>query len=222
LLLGFLVWRGLAGFFENSESHPCRAGQIREIVNLAKSPLFIWLSISIGLFQMGRLVVMTFLPIYLQEHLGYSPFVLGFYIALQHAMGTISQPVLGFLSDRFGRKATLFPSFILLGLLFVLIAVVQPGIQLALVIGTVGLFFYTLLNVVLATVMDVADPKIQASAYGLTSLVTHIVVFPSPMLAGMMVDDYGIGSTFWFAGALVIAGAFVLTPLKLYKGTRTK
>ncbi|MBI2540411.1 MAG: MFS transporter [Deltaproteobacteria bacterium] len=220
LLLGFLVWRGLAGFFENADSHPSRAGQIREIVNLARNPLFIWLSVSIGLFQMGRLVVQTFLPIYLQEHLGYSPLVLGFYIALQHAMGTVSQPILGFLSDRFGRKATLFPSFIALGVLFALIAVVQPGIQLGLVISAIGLFFYTLLNVVIATVMDVADPKIQASSYGLTSLVTHLVVFPSPMLAGLLVGSYGIGSTFWFAGALVILGAFVLAPLRLYKGTR--
>lgn len=220
LLLGFLVWRGLAGFFENADSHPSRAGQIREIAKLAKNPLFIWLSVSIGLFQMGRLVVQTFLPIYLQEHLGYSPFVLGFYIALQHAMGTVSQPILGFLSDRFGRKATLFPSFIFLGVLFALIAVVQPGIQLGAVIAAIGLFFYTLLNVVIATVMDVADPKIQASSYGLTSLVTHLVVFPSPMLAGMLVGSYGIGSTFWFAGALVILGAFVLAPLKLYKGDR--
>ena len=55
--------------------------------------------------QMGRIVIITFLPIYLQEHLGYSPFALGVYIALLHAMGIISQPILGYLSDRLGRKA---------------------------------------------------------------------------------------------------------------------
>jgi hypothetical protein len=66
----------------------------------------------------------------------------------------------------------------------------------------------------------VADPKIQASSYGLTSLVTHLVVFPSPMLAGLLVGNYGIGYAFWFAGALVILGAFVLAPLKLYRGRR--
>ena len=218
LLLGLLVWRGLAGLFVDTGSRPSRATQIREIADLAKNPVFIWVSVTTGLLQMGRLVVQTFLPIYLQEHLGYSPFVLGFYIALLHAMGTISQPILGFLSDRFGRKAVLFPSFLTLGLLFVLVAVVSPGIQLGLVIGAIGLFFYTLLNIVIATIMDVAGPKIQASSYGLSSLVTQIAVFPTPMVAGFLVDKYGISSAFLLAGALVILGGFVVAPLKLYRG----
>jgi len=219
LLLGLLVLRGLVGLFADSGSHSSRAAQVREIVELAKNPLFLWVSVNMGLLQMGRLIVQTFLPIYLQEHLGYSPFVLGFYIALQHAMGTISQPILGFLSDRFGRKAVLVPSFITLGLLFVLIAVAAPGIQLALVIGAVGIFFYTLLNIVIATVMDVAGAKIQASSYGLTSLLTHMVVFPTPMVAGFLVGKYGIGSAFLLAGALVILGGFVVAPLRLYRGS---
>ena len=219
LLLGLLVLRGLVGLFADSGSHFSRAAQVREIVELAKNPLFLWVSVNMGLLQMGRLIVQTFLPIYLQEHLGYSPFVLGFYIALQHAMGTISQPILGFLSDRFGRKAVLVPSFITLGLLFVLIAVAAPGIQLALVIGAIGIFFYTLLNIVIATVMDVAGAKIQASSYGLTSLLTHMVVFPTPMVAGFLVGKYGIGSAFLLAGAMVILGGLVVAPLRLYRGS---
>jgi predicted MFS family arabinose efflux permease len=90
---------------------------------------------------MGRLVVITFLPVYLQERLGYSPFGLGVYIALLHAMGTISQPILGYLSDRLGRKAVLFPSFMVLGILFALLTVVAPGIPLAFVVGAIGRFF---------------------------------------------------------------------------------
>ena len=219
LLLGLLVLRGLAGLFADSGAHSSRAAQVREIVELAKNPLFLWVSVNMGLLQMGRLIVQTFLPIYLQEHLGYSPFVLGLYIALQHAMGTISQPILGFLSDRFGRKAVLVPSFITLGLLFVLIAVAAPGIQLALVIGAIGIFFYTLLNIVIATVMDVAGAKIQASSYGLTSLLTHMVVFPTPMVAGFLVGKYSIGSAFLLAGALVIIGGLVVAPLRLYRGS---
>lgn len=218
LLLGLLVWRGLAGYFTETASSSSRSTQRREIVELAKNPVFIWVSAATGLLQMGRLVVQTFLPIYLQEHLGYSPFVLGFYIALLHAMGTVSQPVMGFLSDRFGRKAVLLPSFITLGLLFALIAVAAPGIQLALVIGAIGLFFYTLLNIVIAAVMDVAGSKIQASSYGLTSLVTHIIVFPTPMVAGYLVGEYGIKSAFLLAGAFLILGGLVVAPLRLYKG----
>ena len=108
-LVGLLVLRGLRGIFTGAGSQASRSAQIREIGELARNPVFLTISAARGLTQMGRLVVLTFLPIYLQEHLGYSPFILGVHIMLLHAMGTISQPILGFLSDRFGRKAVLLP-----------------------------------------------------------------------------------------------------------------
>jgi len=166
---------------------------------------------------MGRLVVITFLPIYLQEHLGYSPFILGVYIALLHAMGTVSQPALGYLSDRYGRRAVLFPSFLSLGILFLLLAVATPGILLGLVISAIGVFFYTLLNITHAAILDVAGSKIQAASFGLTSLVTQIAVFPTPMIAGFLIGRYGIDWAFFLSGALVLIGALILAPVKLYR-----
>ena len=64
----------------------------------------------------------------------------------------------------------LLPSCLLLGLFFALLAVVPAGIPLALVIIAIGLFFYTLFNIMNAAVMDVAGSNVQASTYGLTTL----------------------------------------------------
>lgn len=218
LLFGYLVWHGLRGFFADSEARSWRAAELREVLALAKNGLFLGISVATAMLQMGRLSVITFLPIYLQEDLGYSPFVLGIYIALLHAMGTISQPVMGLLSDRWGRKAVLFPSFLMLGILFLLLGVASPGIQLGLVISAIGLFFYTLFNITNAAIMDVAGANIQASSYGLASLVTQILVFPTPMAAGLLVSRYGSIAAFFLAGALLIIGAIILLPLRLYKG----
>lgn len=219
LLAGFVVWRGLKKLFAAQETAP-RATQFREILELVKHPVFLGMSASKGLAMMGRLIVMTFLPIYLQEHLGYSPFALGLFIALLHAMGTLSQPILGWLSDRFGRKVVLFPSFILQGALFMLLGVVSPGIPLSIVIAANGLFFYTLMNISYAAVMDVAGSNIQASSYGLASLLTEIVVVPTPIAAGYFIGRYGMDSAFVFAGAFVWLAGFILLPLKLYRGSR--
>jgi FSR family fosmidomycin resistance protein-like MFS transporter len=219
LLAGFVVWQGLKKLF-TAEETVLRSTQFREILQLVKHPVFLGVSASKGLAMMGRLVVMTFLPIYLQEHLGYSPFALGFFIALLHAMGTISQPILGWLSDRFGRKVVLFPSFILQGALFMLLGVVPPGIPLSTVIAANGLFFYTLMNITYAAVMDVAGSNIQASSYGLASLVTEIVVVPTPIAAGYFIGLYGMDSAFLFAGAFVWLAGLVLLPLNLYRGSR--
>ena len=170
--------------------------------------------------QMGRIVVITFLPIYLQEHLGYSPFALGVYIALLHAMGIISQPILGYLSDRLGRKAVLFPSFIALGILFALLRAVAPGVPLAFVVGAIGLFFYTLLNITFAAAMDVAGSKLQATSYGLSSLMMQLAT--TPIVAGWLIGKYGIGSVFLLAGVLTLLGGVLLLPLRLYRGTRAE
>src|SRR3972149_1142545 len=78
--------------------------RLRGVITLAKNSTFLGITLATSFMQMGRVIVITFLPIYLQEHLGYSPFALGVYLALLHAMGTVSQPIMGHLSDRFGRK----------------------------------------------------------------------------------------------------------------------
>ncbi|NIM66185.1 MAG: MFS transporter, partial [Candidatus Latescibacteria bacterium] len=218
LLIALAVWQGLAGLFPERESHSWRSTQLREILQLMRNPTFLGVSAAKGFAQMGRLVVLTFLPIYLQEHLGYSPFTLGFHVALLHAMGILSQPILGFLSDRLGRKAVLLPSFTLQGLLFMLLAVVPSGTPLGIVIALSGIFFYTLMNVTYAAVMDVAGSRIQASSYGLTSLMTEVIVFPTPIVAGFFVEAYGIDSAFFLAGFFGLLSALTIAPLKLYRG----
>jgi MFS family permease len=220
-ILGFVIWRALAGVFADGSAVPPRASiQFQNVIALISNTAFLGVSAATGLLQMGRLVILTFLPIYLQEHLHYSPVALGGFIGLLHAMGIISQPVLGLLSDRFGRKAVLVPSCLLLGLFFTLVAFVAPGIPLAVVIGATGLFFYTLFNILNAAVMDVAGANIQASTYGLTSLITQLVVTPTPIVTGYLIGGMGIHAAFVLAGAFLFIAALVLAPLRLYRGTR--
>jgi sugar phosphate permease len=213
-----VIWRSLAGFFGDDGTRIRPSKQIREIADLATNPVFIGISSARALMQMGRLVILTFLPIYLQEYLDYTPFELGIHVALLHAMGAISQPIMGYLSDRLGRKAVLFPSFMTLGILYGLLVIAAPGFQLGLVISAIGLFFYTLMNLTNVAVMDVAGSKIQASSYGLTSLVTQIVVFPTPMVAGFLIGGYGIHSVFIMAAAFAFLAALIVAPLRLYRG----
>ena len=218
LAIGFLVWRGLSGVLSEVPSRG--RTQIQQLGDLMRSSAFLGLVVARGFIQMGRLVILTFLPIYLQEHLGYSAFVLGFYLTLLHAMGIVSQPVLGLLSDRFGRKALLLPSMITQGVLFHLLAIAAPGFQLGLVLSAIGAFFYTLMSVLNAAVMDVAGTRVQASSYGLSSLLTQFMVLPHPVAAGLLIGRYGIGSAFVLAGTFLLLAALAVAPLRLYTGSK--
>ena len=105
---------------------------------------------------MSRQVILTFFPLYIQIGLGRDAFELGVYVALLHGMGTVSQPVLGVLADRVGRKAVLVPSFLLLTVFYLLLGRVAPGWPLGLLVLAIGVFFYTLVNITSAAILDVA------------------------------------------------------------------
>ncbi len=215
---GVLVWRGLAGHFRDAAAPASGRDLARDVRAIALHPVFMAMSLAQGLMMMARQVILTFLPLYIQIGLGRTSFELGVYIALLHGMGTVSQPVLGVLSDRLGRKAVLVPSYVLLAGLYLLLGAVAAGWPLAALVLAIGVFFYTLTNVTGAAVLDAAGRHVQASAMGLTSVVTQVIVLPAPVVAGWLVERWGYAAAFVLAAAFMAAGTVVMLPLRLYGG----
>ena len=133
-------------------------------------------------------------------------------------MGTVSQPVLGVLADRVGRKAVLVPSFLLLTVFYLLLGRVAPGWPLGLLVLAIGVFFYTLVNITSAAMLDVAGARTQSSASGLSTALTQLIVLPSPILAGWLVHRYGYGAAFALAAGFMAVGVLVMLPVRLYRG----
>lgn len=218
-LLALPIWRGLRGILGSGRRVSPRE-QWSGMGTLIRNPSFLGIALGNALMNTGRILVMTFFPIYVEDYLSYSPLGLGFYYTLLHVLGTVSQPVLGYLSDRFGRKAVLVPSFLTLAILYTMIGFVDAGFPLALVVTLISLFFYTLTNITAAAVTDVAEPRFQATSLGLSFLMNNCFTLPGPIIAGSMVGAYGIASVFVFAGSLLFVSAVVIAPLKLYRGAQ--
>jgi len=176
---------------------------------------------SSTLVAMARLSILTFLPIYIEESLAYSSFGLGVYLSLLHLMGIVSQPIMGILSDKIGRKAVLIPSFAIMGLLYLTIVFVGGGIPLGLVIGLLGLFFYAILNVTHTAVMDVAAEGVQSSTFAIVVLFSQPFSLASPILTGWLVSEYGIKMTFWYSAIVTLLAAALLIPVR-FKRPKTQ
>ena len=157
---------------------------------------------------------MTFLPIYLAEHLGYSLGLMGVYLTCMAVSGLVAQPVMGVLSDRLGRKPVLAPALVLLGVVYFLLQWATNEVALAIVVVAIGFLFYTVANVTTAAALDAAGKESQASSFGLVSFGTHILVVPAPTLAGYLSERFGIMTAFFFPGACLLLGACIVFPLK--------
>lgn len=218
-LFAVLLWKGVGSVDgpERGDKHaapPPFRTYLAGVKSIFSSAQAVAVLVSTALANMARLAVLTFLPIYLGETLGFSSFRLGVYLALLYVLGIVSQPVMGLLSDRIGRKAILVPSFGLMALLYLAIAYSGGGVLLAVVIAALGLFFYAILNITQTAVMDVADESVQASTMGVMGITSQPFVLASPILAGFLVDRYDIETAFIYAAAAGALATLVMIPVK--------
>ena len=215
LVLAFILWRSLGSQYKDAGPGPSAKNYLSGIKAMLRERSVLAI-MSAGVFMsMGRLSVLTFLPIYLTEDLNLSTLGLGFYLMLLYLMGMVSQPIMGVVSDRFGRKVVLLPAYISLGVLYLLIPATANGFQLALVIGTMGLFFYGTGNIATAAVMDLSSSQVQGSTMSVMSVFRHVFTLPSPIIAGVIVTAWGTEAAFIYAGALLLLGALIIAAIKL-------
>ena len=211
-----LAW-SLRGVYKDSGPKPTFRSYLGGIRDMLRNTQVLGVTASNTISSMARLAVGTFLPIYISETLGYSSFVLGIYLALLYVMGLISQPIMGSISDKRGRKGTLIVAFSLLSVLFLLMILVPGGIWLGLVIAAAGCFFYGTANITTAAVMDVAGDNVQSSSMGVMSLASQPFTLLSPVITGFLVEGYGMHAAFWYAAVLQAVSTVILIPIKFKK-----
>lgn len=217
LIIAFFLWRSLSIMRETDAEKTTIQTYMIGIRSLFSNKQILAIMTSNSLIQMSRLSMFAFFPIYIKETLDYSAFVLGIYLALLYAMGIVSQPIMGLLSDHIGRKKILVPSFTLMGLCYISIVAAPAGISLALIIGVLGMFFYAILNVNQSAIMDVSPKEVQASTMSAMSLFSQPFIFGSPILAGYLVTVFGIKSSFLYAGVTAFLAVATLLPVRFQR-----
>ena len=187
----------------------------REGLAMFKNPLVATLVLAAAIRGVANNALFQWTPFYLKNatdgglDLGY--FSTGVHLSLLTGMGIISAPILGYLSDRYGRKQVLVPGLIIAAVLTMFVVGAGDSIMLAVLLGGIGLFSFALQQIILASLLDVVPRGTEATASGLIFGINGVLGFGSPFLAAYIIDDLGgYGSIFYYVGILTVISAVII------------
>jgi DHA1 family tetracycline resistance protein-like MFS transporter len=144
--------------------------------------LIIFLTIFVNLVGFG--IIIPLLPFYAQTF-GASPFIVGLLFAIFSLCQLVASPVLGDLSDRWGRRPILVFSLAGTVVSFVMLALAHSIVMLFLARIVDGLSGGNI-STARAYVADVTEPKDRAKAYGLLGAAFGLGFIFGPALSGIL------------------------------------
>jgi len=221
-LMAVFVWFSLKdlGIEEGDdqlEEKPQRQvmGAYRDGLAMFKIPVVSALVLAAAVRGVANNALFQWAPFYLREAedggLAMDYFNVGVHLSLLTGMGIISAPILGYLSDRYGRKQVLVPGLIIAAVLTMFVVSAGDTIMLALLLAGIGLFSFALQQIILAALLDVTDKGTEATASGLIFGINGLLGFGSPFLAAVIINQLGgYGSIFYYVGILTVASAVII------------
>ncbi len=171
-----------------------------------KPLIIIFITIFIDLVGFG--VAIPVLPAYAKDEFGASPFVIGWLIASYSIMQFISTPVLGQLSDKYGRRPILFVS-----LLGTSVAALITGLSTTLWLLFFGRIFDGItggnISTAQAYIADVTTRENRAKGMGLIGAAFGLGFVFGPAIGGIL-SKFGTHAPFFFVSALALTNAVLL------------
>ncbi len=218
LFMAVFVWWSLRGLGREDDGPRIMSlgDQFVNAVSLLKNPVVMALIFAALLRGIGLNALFHWTPFYLRETLEMGPFLTGFYYTLITGTGIVSAPVLGWLSDVWGRKAVLVPGFVIAALLSLAVVSVGDSLLLIPVMAGLGLFSFALHQIIQASVLDYVGQGTEATAIGLLFGINGAIGMGSPFLASFIIDNWGgHGTVYYYSGILTLLTALIILVIPL-------
>ena len=171
-----------------------------------------------GLRGMAFVAFTAVIALYSKDVLDLSDQTRGIYFSLLGVVGMTASPVLGHLSDRFGRKRVLVPNLLALGVLTLLMAWYGHLGVFPVLLLLMGVFLYSDQPVLTAAALDVTGRRTTTTAIGFVSFSRLALSAPSPLIAGWLYRPEAVHAVFYYIAGLFFLAACGLFLLPLRKG----
>ena len=177
--------------------------------------LFIFITVTLNMIGFG--VIIPVMPQLIMDVTGQDlarAAQWGGYLSLVYAlMQFVMMPVIGALSDRFGRRPVLLISMAAYAFDFLIMAI-APMIGVILVARILAGAFAATFSTANAYIADISPPEKRAANFGLMGAAFGLGFIIGPGIGGVLGEEFGPRAPFYFVAALgavnFIFGAFVL------------
>ena len=218
LVVAVLVWWSLKdmGREGRPEERIGLGTRFQEYLAMLKHPIVPGLILAATLRGIGLNAMFHWTPFYLEDELGMGHLEAGVHYALLSGMGIVSAPVLGTLSDKFGRKTVLVPGMVIATILSLLVVSTGDSFLLAAVLASMGLFSFAMHYIMHASLLDVVGRGREATATGLIFGLSGVIGGATPFLASLIIDHLGgYGAIYYYVGILTALATVVVIIMPL-------
>ena len=171
---------------------------------------FVALGAATLIFYVASGIVLVAAPLFGEQSLGLSKPLVGVAVAVFSVAALVMRPVVGWSTDRFGRRRSLLIGAVLTvaGLLFHVVAVNLPLFIVARAILGAGEAFW--LVAALAAAADLAPEGRRGESLSFLSLTLYVGLAIGPAMAEAILGSSGSFATVWLVTAAVAGIALVL------------
>jgi MFS transporter, DHA1 family, multidrug resistance protein len=146
----------------------------------------------------------TFLPVYLNEKLGYSAWKIGILFTVQILTAALTKPVMGRLSDRYGRVPLISAGLAVGGITLAVFILSSNYLVFAVLIALFGLGLATVTASTSCLVADLSRSQGRGGALGILSSIMDIGHSAGPMVAGVLITASSYRMTFGIVGSSLV------------------
>ena len=175
----------------------------------------IWLvNIVAGLRSMCFTVLITFLPIFMHDS-GFSASSIGFHFGLLWAIGLLASPLMGYLSDRYGRKIVLVPALFYSSTMVAILAFYGMGPWFTGLIVLLGFSIRSDYSLINAAIIDMVKGKVENTMLGVLSFSRSLMGAVAPLIAGFLYQQSGMQAALLFISTLFMLAGLLFSIARL-------
>lgn len=163
--------------------------------------ILVTVTISVFIALLGVGIIIPVLPLFATK-LGATGFTLGLITAAFSVSRGLLQPVVGNLSDRWGRKGFLVAGLFIYGLVGLLIPHAESVLHLVLIRTFQGLGSAMIVPVAMAYASSLSPPGQEGRYLGIVNTAIFCGIGAGPVLGGLFLDAWGLASVFHIMAGL--------------------